>query len=419
MTSFSTRFADENTRKQYVPECLLLPGDYRAPEREFATELAERDTVAIRASGLGEFPGTQIIDALHRVRGELGHPHLPFLPELPERGWQSTTLARTIATLSGMELEGASYGWRLVHARGGGTRESARARSCYVSDINALADVVGGESSGASAPEDAAPSFKIQLCGPYTLAARVYAPNGERAISDAGAARDIRDAFLEGLGESISLIRQALNQPEARLTVQLDEPELGRIISGTIPTVSGFRTIPAVPVSEIYESYRICANTFAELTITPMLNLTKVPLTYPDDRTSNLSSVADACAIARTFSTADNPAELLFDPDEASQNLIQAQPLSDPHRWEIAAAVLESGARLWLPIVESDAIPQQAQRLWRLWNDVGLQKTEIRSVGLTHRANTTHINPHEATLQMARTTEYARIVAEMAAEGLG
>ena len=159
MTSFSTRFADENTRKQYVPERLLLPGDYRAPEREFATELAERDTVAVRASGLGEFPGTQIIDALHRVRGELGHPHLPFLPELPERGWQGTTLARTIATLSGMELEGASYGWRLVHARGGGTRESARARSRYVSDINALADVVGGESSGASVPEDAAPSF--------------------------------------------------------------------------------------------------------------------------------------------------------------------------------------------------------------------------------------------------------------------
>ena len=192
--------------------------------------------------------------------------------------------------------------------------------------------------------------------------------------------------------------------------------------------MSGFRTIPAVPVSEIYESYRICANTFAELTITPMLNLTKVPLTYPDDRTSNLSSVADACAIARTFSTADNPAELLFDPDEASQNLIQAQPsqnliqaqpLSDPHRWEIAAAVLESGARLWLPIVESNAIPQQAQRLWRLWNDVGLQRAEIRLVGLTHRANTTHINPHEATLQMARTTEYARIVAEMVAEGLG
>jgi len=47
MTSFSTRFADENTRKQYVPERLLLPGDYRAPEREFATEIAERDTVAV------------------------------------------------------------------------------------------------------------------------------------------------------------------------------------------------------------------------------------------------------------------------------------------------------------------------------------------------------------------------------------
>ena len=78
MTSFSTRFADENTRKQYVPERLLLPGDYRAPEREFATELAERDTVAVRASGLGEFPGTQIIDALHLSLIHISEPTRPY-----------------------------------------------------------------------------------------------------------------------------------------------------------------------------------------------------------------------------------------------------------------------------------------------------------------------------------------------------
>ena len=420
MTSFSTRFAAEKSRQQYTPERLLLPDEYRAPEHNLAAELMEHNAVTVRASGLGGLPGTQIVDAVHRVRGELGYPHLPFFPELPERGWQCTTLARTVATLSGLELEGASYGWRLVHARNGSARESSLARACYASDINALADVVGGESSHPSAGvQSLNPVFKIQLYGLYTFAARVYLPNGERAISDAGAVRDLRDAFLEGLGETLVLLRQALDLPDARVAVQLDEPELGRVIAGTIPTVSGFRTIPAVSVAEIYEGYRACTEACETLRVTPVLNLNGVPLTYPGMRSSFAASAVDVCAMARVLSTPDTPAELLFDPDQTQRSTVEVPSLSDPHRWEITAAVLDSGARIWLPVIDLHAAPEQAQKLWRLWRELGLQKAEISSCGLMNRAHIERITPHEATLQMTRTAECARIVAEIASEGLG
>ena len=431
MTSFSTRFADENTRKQYVPERLLLPGDYRAPEREFATELAERDTVAVRASGLGEFPGTQIIDALHRVRGELGHPHLPFLPELPERGWQSTTLARTIATLSGMELEGASYGWRLVHARGGGTRESARARSRYVSDINALADVVGGESSGASVPEDAAPSFKIQLCGPYTLAARVYVPNGERAISDAGASRDLLESFLEGLERWAESLREALQAPQALIAVQLDESEFQRLIEGTIPTVSGFRSLSALQPHYYQQVYRWVAERFAELNLQLILDVDGTAL-KPVQELKLLTQprpALDALALLKAMQVEGaDPCALLLHPDRArlkGPGMLQVPPLSDPRSWEPVAQLLEANAQLWLPVVTSARVPDQARRLYSLWREVGLEPTQLNAVGLMadERPQTGFVpsastpgtvSVLDATASLARVTECARALAECA-----
>jgi len=131
------------------PARLLLPGEYRAPEatQENAWDVANSGQhTFVQASGLGPFPTADMVDALHRVRGELGDPHLPFLPELPHRGWRATTLARTIATFDGLHAEGASYGWRLTHT-GTASRESALAYATYESDINALADVVGQENS--------------------------------------------------------------------------------------------------------------------------------------------------------------------------------------------------------------------------------------------------------------------------------
>ena len=201
------------------PARLLLPGEYRAPEptQENAWDVANSGQhTFVQASGLGPFPTADMVDALHRVRGELGDPHLPFLPELPHRGWRATTLARTIATFDGLHAEGASYGWRLTHT-GTASRESALAYATYESDINALADVVGQENSrGGRSNGNASggePIFKIQLTGVYTLAASIYLPSGERAISDPGATRDIRESLLAGLRDRLETLRQALDTP--------------------------------------------------------------------------------------------------------------------------------------------------------------------------------------------------------------
>ena len=136
-------------RTEPVPERLLLPGEYRAPEGD---ELTEQDLAAlaterplVRASGLGDFPGDDLGEAMSRVEGELGSPHLSFLPHLPALGWKSTPLARTLAVCEGLAFDGASFGWRMVHSGGRGARESALAQDRLLSDINLLADRVGAQ----------------------------------------------------------------------------------------------------------------------------------------------------------------------------------------------------------------------------------------------------------------------------------
>lgn len=99
----SNRYA---VRTEPVPERLLLPGEYRAPEGVTEQDLAALATERplVRASGLGDFPGDDLGEAMSRVEGELGAPHLPFLPHLPALGWRSTPLARTLAVCEGLAL---------------------------------------------------------------------------------------------------------------------------------------------------------------------------------------------------------------------------------------------------------------------------------------------------------------------------
>ena len=178
----------QNARTEPVPERLLLPGEYRAPEGDGLTEqdLAALATERplVRASGRGDFPGDDLAEAMSRVEGELGAPHLPFLPHLPALGWRSTPLARTLAVCEGLAFDGASFGWRMVHSGGRGARESTLAQDRLLSDINLLADRVGAQKKRFGSGQDTAPVYKIQLVGPLTLAASIYLPGGERAISE-------------------------------------------------------------------------------------------------------------------------------------------------------------------------------------------------------------------------------------------
>ena len=423
----------QNARTEPVPERLLLPGEYRAPEGD---DLTEQDLAAlaterplVRASGRGDFPGDDLSEAMSRVEGELGAPHLPFLPHLPALGWRSTPLARTLAVCEGLAFDGASFGWRMVHSGGRGARESALAQDRLLSDINLLADRVGAQKKRFGSGQT--PVYKIQLVGPLTLAASIYLPGGERVISDAGASRDLLESFLEGLERWVESLREALQAPQALIAVQLDESEFQRLLEGSIPTVSGFRSLSALQPHYYQQVYRRVAERFAELNLQLILDVDGTAL-KPVQELKLLTQprpALDAVALLKAMQVEGAVAcALLLHPDRArlkGPGMLQVPPLSDPRSWEPVAQLLETNAQLWLPVVTSARVPDQARRLYSLWREVGLEPMQLSAVGLmaderpqtglVPSASTSGtVSVLDATASLARVTECARALVECA-----
>ena len=85
--------------------------------------------------------------------------------------------------------------------------------------------------------------LKVQLVGPWTLAAEIEMPNGHRAITDPGALRDITDA----LAEAVDAHRADVGRRFGDTVLQLDELRLPEVMSGTLTGATEFEVIPAIP----------------------------------------------------------------------------------------------------------------------------------------------------------------------------
>lgn len=180
-------------------------------------------------TGVGSLPGTDNADAIRMVLGE--HPLLPYLPELPARGPGADMIGRTAALLVDLAVEIVPSGWRLT-ARPG--RELRRARDLLEADLDALQAAAG----------DHLGPLKVQLAGPWTLAAGVEVPAGHRVLTDPGAVRDLADSLAEGVRHHLDQLQQRL--PHATIVGQLDEPGLPAVLAGAVPTASGYGTVRAV-----------------------------------------------------------------------------------------------------------------------------------------------------------------------------
>lgn len=195
------------------------------------------------ASAPGALPGTRPDHALDLVLGELGDGHLPFLPELAERGVGADAVGRSAGFLVDMPVDLQPSGWRLVDHPG---RDLARARSWWGQDLDALAER-GEEVARAAA-------FQVGLLGPWTLAAALQRQRGEVAVSDPGARRDVVESLAVGLGEVLAAVRRAASGAE--LVVLLDEPSLPAVLLGRVPTASGYDSLRAVPPNEVRDGLR-------------------------------------------------------------------------------------------------------------------------------------------------------------------
>jgi methionine synthase II (cobalamin-independent) len=181
------------------------------------------------ASGVGSLPGTDPREAARLVVGEL--PDLVHLPELPGRGPGSDLVGRAATNLVDLHVDLQPAGWRLV-ARPG--RDEARGRAALREDLDALEEVTQGYEG----------VLKVQLAGPWTLAAGVELPRGGPVLGDAGAVRDVTASLAEAAAEHVREVARRV--PGAAVVLQLDEPSLPAVLRGSVPTASGFGAVRAV-----------------------------------------------------------------------------------------------------------------------------------------------------------------------------
>ena len=130
-------------------------------------------------------------------------------------------------------------GYRI--AAGRSSAVTRRAVSLLDEDIDALEEA--WEKAGLRGAADR--TVKVQAPGPITLAAQLELSNGHRAITDAGAVRDLARSLAEGVAAHRAEVARRLECP---VVVQFDEPSLPAALAGRLTGVTSLS--PVHPVDE-------------------------------------------------------------------------------------------------------------------------------------------------------------------------
>jgi methionine synthase II (cobalamin-independent) len=294
------------------------------------------DTGRVTATAVGSMPGEDFGEAVRLVLGEL--PELPHLPELPARGITAGITGRTLAVITGLGFDLQPAGWRLTDASGVDHR---RARSLLAQDLDTFEELAAGYCG----------DLKVQLAGPWTLAATVERPRGDRLVADVGARREVAQALADGLGEHLRDLGRRV--PGARLLVQLDEPVLPAVLSAGIPTASGFGRHRSVKPPEASNALETCFEAIAA---------------------AGASSVAHCCA-------GEIPIALLIGAGAGGVSL-DLDVLST-ESFDALGAAIDEGARIFLGVVPATdpvnlpTLKKVTERVKRTLDMIGFDPEEI------------------------------------------
>jgi len=200
-----------------------------------------------RASGIGSWPGTTPRAAADVVVGELVGA-LPHLVELPARGVGADLLGRAGALLIDVAIDTVPRGYRIAARPGSVTR---RAISFLDEDCDVFEEAweIAGLRGGGHV-------VKVQAPGPVTLAAGLELAGGHRAITDAGAVRDLAASLAEGVAAHQSSLSRRL---DATVVVQFDEPSLPMALAGRLTGVTSFSPVAPLDESVAVSLLDVCA----------------------------------------------------------------------------------------------------------------------------------------------------------------
>ncbi len=330
---------------------------------------------AIRTTGIGSWPGTDMMDAIKIAFSEC--PDLPYLPELPARGPYAQMIGRSTAFLAGLAVDLQPAGWRLTDA-------SSRDHRLAISTLRADLDLLEEHAQGYQG------TIKLSVAGPWTLAAMMERPRGDRLLADYGARRDLNQSLAEGIAQLVAELSRRL--PDVEFLIQLDEPLLPAVLAGTIATASGFSRHRSVEPSEVSAALIL---TLVRLAPTP---------------------VAVHCCAAGA------PVDLLRAAGVAGV-LIDIDQLSSAD-WDAVAATLEAGQWVGMGALPTDRTrhpdqlgpDQVARRVLQPVRDLGLEPPTAARMVITPACGLASAT-RDAAVQALRTLRSAaQIVTEQLAD---
>ncbi|MFF7242456.1 methionine synthase [Embleya sp. NPDC008237] len=270
-------------------------------------------------------PGEDIRETVKMVLGLL--TDLPHLPELPARGPGADLTGRSAGMLVDLYTDVQPSGWRFVDRPG---RDHRRARSYLGQDLDALEEFTQGYTG----------PLKIQVAGPWTLAATIELTYGDKALADPGACRDLAVSLAEGIRLHVAEVARRI--PGADLVLQLDEPALPGVIAGDVPTASGFGRLRAVDKAVVRDTLRDviavagvptvvhCCAPGTPVTLLRQAGAAGVSLDFSLLRQSQDESIGEAVEAGFRFFAGVVPA---LPPESEASEVgpgVGARPLSDP-----------------------------------------------------------------------------------------
>jgi methionine synthase II (cobalamin-independent) len=316
-----------------------------------------------------------VSDALRLTFGELPEPHVPYLPELPGRGVGADMIGRGATFLVDLPVDLQPSGWRLVPHAG---RDLNRARSWLRQDLDVLAEVADGYRG----------PLKLQVTGPWTLAASIYLPRLERAVIDPGACRDLVASLAEGVRTHVAEVRGLV--PGAEIVLQLDEPSLPAVLLGELATASGFGRLRPVEEPIVVDGVRAVLDA---------------------------ATVAGAVAGVVHCCAAKPPVAVLARTGAGALLLDVAQ--LDSSTWESVAVAVEAGTALWAGVLPTTGpLPRPAalaEAVWRRWREIGLDVASLADVVLTPACGLAGNSPERARTALKALRDGAAELAELAA----
>ena len=329
-------------------------------------------------------------------------PHLlPFpLMSSPAAGgtrWAADALGLAVQLLPGLPADIGPAGWRLLGGRAATAARTLDARR-EASRLSRAFDALGEYAESSDLP------VLVSVPGPWTLTRRLGLPDESPVLGDPGARRDVLQSYAHGLlGLRERIHRVVAGSPDTpldRVRIRLVEEDLDAILTGRVPTVSGYRTLPAVPDAHVVAGLRSVVQRTGEGTILSLPGLSTARIGGKDIPHTSLvddAGVRHLCVPLRPVSWASET-------DPLAPALLR--------QWERLAEWTETGGGVWQRIPGEAAAAAGSVTGWveaaaLPWTRVGMGRAGLADFGILTGeelpTGSVPLLPEQASAQRSRT----------------